>query len=284
MYSYTFDSGTGGIILNSTPTHFSKEPRPVYAPEMDTLGFDRYWDYEKQNDIPYLWAESNIYWYRGVQIAKTKGGDLYTAPELHAVQAVGHVEINVHELDVDFLSASAHKFNGPKGIGFLYIRKGIELPPYQNGGAQESMHRAGTENVAAIVGMAKALYNNCSSMTENRENIENLEKQLISELNRTNIPYIRNGGDDTLPGLLSLSFPRKDGEAILHRMDLMGISISTGAACNSVNTEISHVLRTIQVDDIVAKGTIRVSLGKNNTKEDIENIVVALTKILTCLR
>lgn len=86
MYSYTFDSGTGGIILNSTPTHFSKEPRPVYAAEMDILGFDRYWDYEKQNDIPYLWAESNIYWYRGAQIAKTKGGDLYTAPELQPVR------------------------------------------------------------------------------------------------------------------------------------------------------------------------------------------------------
>lgn len=86
MYSYTFDSETGGIILNSTPTNFSKEPRPVYAAELDILGFDKYWDYNKQNDVPYLWAESNIYWYRGVQIAKTKGGDLYTAPELQPVR------------------------------------------------------------------------------------------------------------------------------------------------------------------------------------------------------
>ena len=82
MYSYTFDSKTGGIILNSSPTNFSKEPRPVYSTEMDILGFDKHWEYEKQNDLPYMWAESNIYWYRGVQIAKTKGGDLYTAPEL----------------------------------------------------------------------------------------------------------------------------------------------------------------------------------------------------------
>ena len=82
MYSYTFDPETGGIILNSTPTNFSKEPRPVYAAELDILGFDKYWDYDKQSDVPYMWAESNIYWYRGVQIAKTKGGDLYTAPEL----------------------------------------------------------------------------------------------------------------------------------------------------------------------------------------------------------
>ena len=82
MYSYTFDLETGGIILNSTPTNFSKEPRPVYAAEMDILGFDKHWDYEKQNEVPYMWAESNFYWYRGVQIAKTKGGDLYTAPKL----------------------------------------------------------------------------------------------------------------------------------------------------------------------------------------------------------
>lgn len=92
MYSYTFDSETGGIILNSTPTNFSKEPRPVYAAEMDILGFDRYWNYERQNDIPYMWAESNVYWYRGVQIAKIKGGDLYTAPELQPVKDEnGHI-------------------------------------------------------------------------------------------------------------------------------------------------------------------------------------------------
>lgn len=86
MYSYTFDSATGGIVLNSTPTNFSKEPRPVYASEMDILGFRKYWDYESQNDIPYMWAESTIYWYRGKQIAKIKGGDLYTAPELQPIR------------------------------------------------------------------------------------------------------------------------------------------------------------------------------------------------------
>ena len=197
-----------------------------------------------------------------------------------AVQAVGHVEIDVHELGVDFLSASAHKFNGPKGIGFLYIRKGIELSPYQDGGAQEKMHRAGTENVAAIVGMATALKANCDSLTKNQEYIRSLEKQLISGLNGTNISYKRNGGDYTLPGLLSLSFPGKDGEAILHRMDLMGISISTGSACNSVSTDISHILQAIQLDNDYAKGTIRVSIGKNNSVEDIENIVYSLVKIL----
>ena len=86
MYSYTFDLETGGIVLNSTPTNFSKEPRPVYSQEMDLLGFDKYWSYKKQNDTPYMWAESNVYWYRNTQIAKTKGGDLYTAPELQPVR------------------------------------------------------------------------------------------------------------------------------------------------------------------------------------------------------
>ena len=87
MYSYTYDQVSGGIILNSTPTNFSKEPRPVYAPELDLLGFGQYWSYDKQDDIPYMWAESNVYWYRGIQIAKTKGGDLYNAPELIPIRA-----------------------------------------------------------------------------------------------------------------------------------------------------------------------------------------------------
>lgn len=198
-----------------------------------------------------------------------------------AVQAVGHVDINVHELGVDFLSASAHKFNGPKGIGFLFIKKDVALLPYQNGGVQENAHRAGTENVAAIAGMAAALKANCDFLTQNQQRIRDMENQLLLKLNRMGIPYKRNGGSNTLPGLMSLSFPGKDGETILHRLDLMGISISTGSACNSVNTEISHVLRAIQLDDCFARGTIRISIGKDNTPEDIENIAKALTKILS---
>lgn len=197
-----------------------------------------------------------------------------------AVQAVGHIKIDVHELGVDFLSASAHKFNGPKGIGFLYIRNGVELPPYADGGAQESAHRAGTENVAAIVSMATALKANCDLLEQNQQHILSLERLLISKLNESGVAYKRNGGDSKLPGLLSLSFPGKDGEAILHRTDLMGISISTGSACDSVNTEISHVLQAIRLDEDYAKGTIRISLGKNNTEEEVERIAAALVKIL----
>lgn len=197
-----------------------------------------------------------------------------------AVQAVGHIEINIHELGVDFLSASAHKFNGPKGIGFLYIRKGVKLPPYADGGTQENAHRAGTENVASIVGMATALKVNCDLLKQNQQHIFALEKQLISRLDETGIVYKCNGGNSKLPGLLSLSFPDKDGEAILHRMDLMGISISTGSACDSVNTEISHVLQAIRLNEDYAKGTIRISLGKYNTEEEIERIAISLIKIV----
>lgn len=197
-----------------------------------------------------------------------------------AVQAVGHVKIDVQKLGVDMLSASAHKFNGPKGIGFLYIRRGTKIVPYADGGAQEQGLRAGTENIASIAGMAAALKLNCDSLERNRQIISNLEDRLIHRLGEAGISYRRNGGGTKLPGLLSLSFPGADGEAILHRMDLMGISISTGSACNSANTAISHVLQAIKLDETFAKGTVRISLGKRNTEEEVDRIAAALIKIL----
>ena len=197
-----------------------------------------------------------------------------------AVQAVGHVPVNVRELGVDMLSSSAHKYNGPKGIGFLYIRQGVRLPSYIDGGAQEFGLRAGTENVASIVGMAAALKKNCDAIEKNTAYVRDLEKTLLDLLNKSGIAYRRNGGSNTLPGLLSLSFPDKDGEAILHRMDLAGISISTGSACDSVNTEISHVLRSIGLEERYAKGTVRIALGKNNTEEEVRAIAAALVKIV----
>lgn len=197
-----------------------------------------------------------------------------------AVQAVGHVEVDVLKLGVDILSASAHKFNGPKGIGFLYIRKGMKILPYIDGGAQESRYRAGTENIASIVGMAIALKENYSNLKRNMTYIKSLEIRLLDKLREAHIPFVRNGGDNTLPGLISLSFSGADGEAILHRMDLKGICIATGSACDSVNTEISHVLKSIQLEEKLAKGTIRISLGSNNTEEDVDCIVGDLTKVL----
>ena len=198
-----------------------------------------------------------------------------------AVQAVGHVPVDVATIGVDLLSVSAHKFNGPKGIGFLYIKKGTNIAPYADGGAQERKYRAGTENVPLIVGMATALKKNCSNMQKNADHILGLERQLLERLNCAGIVYSRNGSKNTLPGLLSLSFPGASGEAILHRMDLQGIAISTGSACDSQNTKISHVLRSIQLDEASAKGTIRISLGRNNTAEDVERIVYALVKTVS---
>ena len=209
-------------------------------------------------------------------IAHERGALFHT----DAVQAVGHVPIDVHKLGVDFLSASAHKFNGPKGIGFLYVRKGVDLIPYVDGGAQEVGRRAGTENIASIVGMAIALKNNCDTMSDNEKHLRSLENTVIELLSAGRVRFVRNGGADTLPGVLSLAFPGKEGEAILHRMDLMGISISTGSACDSKNTEISHVLQAIHLDEERALGTIRISLGKNNSESDAEAIAAALIKIV----
>lgn len=197
-----------------------------------------------------------------------------------AVQAVGHTMINVRELNIDMLSASAHKFHGPKGIGFLFIRKGVELSHYADGGAQENGQRAGTENIASIVGMATALKMNCESLNENQRHVQALENLLVSQMYEAGIKYNHNGSNNMLPGLISLSFPGVDGEAILHRMDLMGICISTGSACDSNNTKVSHVLQAIKLDAMLAKGTIRISLGKNNTEDDVDRIVIALKKIL----
>ena len=206
-----------------------------------------------------------------VEIAHAHGALFHT----DAVQAVGHIPIDVRELGVDMLSASAHKFNGPKGIGFLYVKTGTPLPSYMSGGAQESGMRAGTENVASIVGMATALRNNVEAMEKTAEHLFELENRLLCLLRERQIPFTRNGSEKHIPGNISLSFDGKDGEALLHRLDLMGIYVSTGAACNSEDTQVSHVLQAIALPERLAKGTIRVSLGKDNTAEDVEKIAVA---------
>lgn len=197
-----------------------------------------------------------------------------------AVQGIGHIPIDVKKLGVDMLSASGHKFNGPKGIGFLYIREGTRIVPYAEGGAQEGKMRAGTENVASIVAMATALKKNCANMAENRKKIYILEKKLIEQLEDTGIPFIRNGHEKHVPGNVNLSFKNANGEMLLHRLDLMGICISTGSACDSVNTQTSHVIKAIGVPKEYAEGTIRISLGKNNTIDDVNEIAHALIKIL----
>lgn len=197
-----------------------------------------------------------------------------------AVQAFGHVPIDLHALGVDMASASAHKFNGPKGIGFLYLRRGVELPALLDGGAQEQGRRAGTENVAGIVGMATALAINVANMSENMRRLQRLESVFVETLDAQGLDYCRNGAARRLPGSVSISIRGAHGEALQHLLDLKGIYISTGSACDSVNTQISHVIRAIGVPPEYAEGTLRVSFGHDNTEEEAVVIAQEIAKVV----
>ena len=210
------------------------------------------------------------------EIAHRNGALFHT----DAVQAVGHVQIDVKDLGVDMLSASAHKFNGPKGIGFLYVKKGTPICSYASGGSQEYGMRAGTENIASIVGMAVALKKNCDHLAENIRHIENLESRLIDNLSSSGLDFVRNGSSYHMPGNISLSFKKANGEALLHRLDLMGICVSTGAACDTTNTQISHVLHAINLDPEYAIGTIRISFSPKNTLSEVETICDHIVRII----
>lgn len=209
-------------------------------------------------------------------VAHARGALFHT----DAVQAVGHIPVDVSGLGVDMLSASAHKFNGPKGTGFLYVRRGTLLVPYADGGAQERGMRAGTENVAGIVGMATALKKNCSGIYQTAERLRAMEANFIDALRRGGVDFIRNGAEKRLPGNINISIRGASGEALLHRLDLKGISISTGSACDSVNTQISHVVQAIGVPLEYAKGTIRITFGRDNKEEDAAEIANAIAAIL----
>ena len=195
-----------------------------------------------------------------------------------AVQAIGHIAIDVKSMDIDFLSASAHKFNGPKGIGFLYIKKGLNINNFMNGGSQEHGLRAGTENVSSIIAMAVALENNCKNIANNQLKLSKIENAFFKTLSPY-IKYKRNGVNQIL-GNISLSFFKKDGEAILHRLDLMGIEVSTGSACNSKTKQVSHVLKAINIDENFINGTIRISFGKHNTISEAKKVAEAINRIL----
>ncbi len=197
-----------------------------------------------------------------------------------AVQAVGHIPVDVKALGVDLLSASGHKFNGPKGVGFLYIKKGTEIQPYADGGGQEHGVRAGTENVASIVAMAHALRKNCDRMTIVSKRLSRMEYCFLHTLNQSGVDYIRNGADNHIPGNINISIRDANGESLLHRLDLKGICVSTGSACDSVNTQVSHVIRAIGVPEEYARGTIRISFGADNAESDATEVATALIEIL----
>lgn len=210
------------------------------------------------------------------KVAHSRGAIFHT----DAVQAVGHITVNVKELGVDILSASAHKFNGPKGIGFIYIKSGTKIFPYADGGAQEHGMRAGTENIASIVGMAAALKKNCDQMIHVQNKLYKLEDKFLDVLKLSGIDYIRNGSTNHIPGNVNMSIRDVNGEMLLHRLDLKGIAISTGSACDSVNTQVSHVIQAIRVPEEYAHGTIRISFGRDNEEYDAVEIAKSIVDIL----
>ena len=201
-----------------------------------------------------------------------------------AVQAVGHIPIDVHDEGIDLLSASAHKFHGPRGTGFLYVRKGIRISPLIEGGAQERGKRAGTENVAAIVGMAAALKEAVSLMEENTARLVPLRSRLIAGLRE--IPHsVLNGDEENrLPGNVNFCFEGIEGEGLLLLLDDRGICASSGSACTSGSLDPSHVLLAIGRVHDVAHGSLRLSLGEDITEEEVDTVIQNVKEVVAYLR
>ncbi len=201
-----------------------------------------------------------------------------------AVQAIGHLPVDVRTQNIDMLSLSAHKFHGPKGIGALYVRRGIPLHNLIEGGAQERGKRAGTENLPAIVGMAAALEEACAQMSGHTEKLLLLRERLIAGLSR--IPYAALNGDakNRLPGNVSFCFEGVEGESLLLLLDDRGICASSGSACTSGSLDPSHVLLAIGRPHEVAHGSLRLTLDAENTMEDVEQILKAVPEIVEYLR
>ena len=202
-----------------------------------------------------------------------------------AVQAVGNVRINVKELNIDLLSMSAHKFYGPKGMGALYVKTGVEFEKIQDGGHQERNKRAGTANVAGIVGMGKAIELAYENFDEYNKKLTDLRDYYISKVEEK-IPYIKLNGHRTkrLPGNANISFKFIEGEALLLNLDMKGICASSGSACTSGSLEPSHVLLAIGLQHEVAHGSLRITIGDENTKEDIDFLVDTLIEVVEKLR
>ena len=201
-----------------------------------------------------------------------------------AVQAVGHIPLNVEEDHIDMLSASAHKFHGPKGVGFLYAKRGIWLTNLIEGGAQERGKRAGTENVPAIAAMAAALKEVSSCREENTAHLEAMRDRLIEGLSR--IPHAALNGDakKRLPGNVNFCFEGIEGESLLLLLDDKGIQASSGSACTSGSLDPSHVLLAIGRVHDVAHGSLRLSLGEDITAEEVDEIIAAVTEVVSYLR
>ncbi len=214
------------------------------------------------------------------QICRVKGVLFHT----DAVQAMGPMAIDVEAEKIDMLSASAHKFHGPKGTGFLYVRKGIPLTPLIEGGAQERGKRAGTENLPGIVGMAAALKETAAKREEENRYLTGLRDRLIEGLSQIPHSALNGDRDRRLPGNVSFCFEGIEGESLLLLLDEKGISASSGSACTSGSLDPSHVLLAIGRVHDVAHGSLRLTLGRDNTPEDVETIITATAEVVAYLR
>ncbi len=215
------------------------------------------------------------------KIAKAHGVLFHT----DAVQAIGNVEIDVKALGVDMLSISAHKISGPKGVGALYVRTGVKIDIFMHGGAQERGRRAGTENVAGIVGFAKAMEIACADIPAHMAKLTKLRERLIAGIEEK-IPYCRLNGhrEKRLCTNVNFSFQYIEGEALLLMLDMYGIAASSGSACTSGSLDPSHVLLAIGLPHEIAHGSLRLSLGDFNTEEEVDKVIAALVPIVQRLR
>lgn len=215
------------------------------------------------------------------KLAREKGIYFHT----DAVQAVGHVPINVADMNIDLLSLSGHKFYGPKGIGSLYIRKGVKITSFLHGGGQERGRRASTENVPEIVGLGKAIELATSNIEEQSRKLTVLRDRAIDEV-MSKIPYVKLNGHRTqrLPGNVNFAFDFIEGESVLLLLDSKGISASTGSACTSGSLDPSHILLAIGVPPELANGSLRLTFGDENTQEDVDYLLEVLPAIVDRLR
>lgn len=202
-----------------------------------------------------------------------------------AVQAVGNIPVNVIEQNIDLLSLTAHKFNGPKGIGALYIKKGVKISPMITGGHQERGRRASTENVPGIVGLGKSIEIATTNLQEKYDKLIVLREKLINEI-FNKVPYVKLNGhrEKRLPGNVNISFEFIEGESLLLMLDMKGIYASSGSACSSGSLDPSHVLMAIGLSHEIAHGSLRLSLSKNTTEEDIDYVVGVIPEIVQKLR
>lgn len=201
-----------------------------------------------------------------------------------AVQAIGHVPIDVKKQNIDMLSLSAHKFHGPKGVGALYVRKGVRIETFMEGGAQESGKRAGTENTAEIAALGKAIETACAEIEEKNSRLIKKRDKLISELLKIERSRLNGHREKRLPGNVNISFEGIEGESLLLLLDMAGICASSGSACTSGSLDPSHVLLAIGLPHEIAHGSLRLSLDESNTDEEIEFVIKEVSKAVKRLR